>query len=152
MPTETDLEIAYARADWLLGHERRKAERGIAAWRAREATRVAAERAARWAAAEPERRAAASRAANMRRARVRGAGTFARTSRDRRRQLARQRWRCFYCDRCLRPGIETHEEHVVPISRGGRDSIGNIVYACRSCNSSKQARTIMEWRTGRRPA
>jgi hypothetical protein len=37
-------------------------------------------------------------------------------------------------------------DHVVPLIRGGRHSVGNIVPACRSCNSSKNRKFIVEWR------
>ena len=49
---------------------------------------------------------------------------------------------CFYCGH---PG-PVAADHVIPVSRGGRHAIGNLVPACRSCNSSKKDRTIMEWR------
>lgn len=49
---------------------------------------------------------------------------------------------CFYCGSYENPTID----HVVPIVRGGKHSIGNIVVACKSCNSQKNAKTITEWR------
>jgi 5-methylcytosine-specific restriction endonuclease McrA len=49
---------------------------------------------------------------------------------------------CFYCGSYEQPTID----HVVPIVRGGKHSIGNIVVACKSCNSQKSKKTIMEWR------
>ena len=42
-------------------------------------------------------------------------------------------------------------DHILPLVRGGTNYEGNLVPACRSCNSSKSARTIIEWRTGKQP-
>lgn len=50
--------------------------------------------------------------------------------------------RCFYCQSADKITLD----HVVPISRGGRHSIGNLVAACSSCNSSKNNRFITEWK------
>jgi 5-methylcytosine-specific restriction endonuclease McrA len=49
---------------------------------------------------------------------------------------------CFYCGSTQQITVD----HVVAISRGGTDSIGNLVSACKSCNSQKRQLTIMEWR------
>lgn len=49
---------------------------------------------------------------------------------------------CHYCGSTDR----LEPDHVVPTSKGGTDDAGNIVPACKPCNSSKQARTIEEWR------
>jgi 5-methylcytosine-specific restriction endonuclease McrA len=50
--------------------------------------------------------------------------------------------RCAYCDEIKPLTID----HVVPISRGGRDEAGNVVPACKPCNSSKGNRLLSEWR------
>ena len=52
---------------------------------------------------------------------------------------------CFYCGSKERLTVD----HVIAIARGGRDSIGNLVSACKSCNSQKRDLTIMEWRKKR---
>lgn len=48
---------------------------------------------------------------------------------------------CFYCG-----GKSVHLDHVIPITKGGRHSVGNLVQSCQTCNLSKNAKTIMEWR------
>lgn len=48
---------------------------------------------------------------------------------------------CFYCG-----GIATTDDHVMPLSRGGTDHWFNLVRSCRSCNSSKNAKLLSEWK------
>jgi 5-methylcytosine-specific restriction endonuclease McrA len=68
------------------------------------------------------------------------------TVRDITRLAHRQQGLCAYCGNHMEaPEIE----HVLPIVRGGRHSIGNIVLACRPCNRGKSHRTVMEWRAGK---
>lgn len=50
--------------------------------------------------------------------------------------------RCAYCDRVTSPA---EPDHVVPLARGGDNSIGNIVPACRECNQSKRDLLLPEW-------
>lgn len=65
------------------------------------------------------------------------------TSRDWIKLVRRYRNRCAYCGGNT-GGI--HMEHVIPISRGGRHAIGNVLPACRTCNLSKGAKLLTEWR------
>lgn len=51
---------------------------------------------------------------------------------------------CIYCGSLN--SIEA--DHVIPISKGGRHSIGNLVPACRSCNASKKNKFLVEWKAG----
>lgn len=38
-------------------------------------------------------------------------------------------------------------DHVVPVASGGLTEYNNIIPACKSCNSSKNAKDIIEWYT-----
>lgn len=49
---------------------------------------------------------------------------------------------CAYCH--TRP--YEHFDHVIPLARGGRHSIGNLLPACARCNLSKGARFLADWR------
>lgn len=53
---------------------------------------------------------------------------------------------CAYCGSAAR----LEKEHVIPLSRGGRDTVGNVVPACHPCNRAKAAKTITEWRAQQR--
>jgi 5-methylcytosine-specific restriction endonuclease McrA len=48
-----------------------------------------------------------------------------------------------FCIYCLAPA--TTRDHVVPLSRGGRNDIENLVPACASCNSSKHNTPLLVW-------
>lgn len=64
--------------------------------------------------------------------------------RRRRKQVARRdNFICSYCGKYTRDG---HVDHVVPLSKGGDDSLSNLVWACRACNLSKRDQTLEEWR------
>ena len=48
--------------------------------------------------------------------------------------------RCAYC-----PAPAATWDHIVPISKGGRTTPGNVVPCCRRCNSRKRNRDPEEW-------
>jgi 5-methylcytosine-specific restriction protein A len=51
---------------------------------------------------------------------------------------------CYYCKREV--GREQLSmDHVVPLSRGGKSKKGNIVPACKECNSNKKYLLPIEW-------
>lgn len=52
----------------------------------------------------------------------------------------RDRQMCAYC-RSLLPISRLTRDHIVPFSRGGRDTWMNVVTACRACNERKSDRT-----------
>lgn len=50
---------------------------------------------------------------------------------------------CAYCGRAGKQGRDPDgrswtQDHVIPRSKGGKDTIDNLVLACTSCNSSKR--------------
>jgi len=63
------------------------------------------------------------------------------------RQLARQGGLCAYCKEPVRG--QPDPDHVLPLSRGGRNAMSNIVAACRPCNTDKSDLTLDEWREDR---
>jgi len=67
------------------------------------------------------------------------------TEADLHRLVARHGGKCGYC---LEADYD-HIDHIVPLSKGGRHAIGNLMPACAFCNLSKHARTLSEWRYGR---
>jgi len=50
---------------------------------------------------------------------------------------------CAYCDTTMTG--QPDPDHVTPLSRGGRNDIGNIVACCRNCNADKCDLTLDEW-------
>lgn len=56
--------------------------------------------------------------------------------------VAMRKKSCFYCGKQNAGTID----HVIPLSRGGTHSIGNLVPACHSCNSRKNNRFLIVWR------
>ncbi|HWS12018.1 MAG TPA: HNH endonuclease [Rhodocyclaceae bacterium] len=52
----------------------------------------------------------------------------------------RDRHVCAYCGGEF-SGLRLTRDHIVPVSRGGRDMWMNVVTACRSCNQRKSGRT-----------
>lgn len=68
------------------------------------------------------------------------------TPRDWSRLVNRFDGRCAYCStRTRRLTID----HIIPVSRGGRHSIGNALPACLSCNSSKGALLLIQFKVRR---
>ena len=68
------------------------------------------------------------------------------------RELRHSQWwkrrcakgRCHYCGRQI-PAAELTMDHIVPVARGGKSTKGNVVPACKSCNTKKKQLLPMEW-------
>ena len=101
---------------------------------------------------KPHNNAAAKwRKNNKDKIKIINAATKSRRRKSERKQVTKKDWLsvlrrynncCAYCG----VGGEMTMDHVVPLIRGGRHSIGNIIPSCLSCNSSKNRKFIVEWR------
>lgn len=68
------------------------------------------------------------------------------------RKLRRSKWWlrrinqgiCYYCKKKVGREQLTMD-HMVPLSRGGKSRKGNIVPACKECNSKKKYLLPIEW-------
>ena len=54
---------------------------------------------------------------------------------------------CAYCG-CTQSALQ--KDCVLPISRGGRYTLDNVVPACGSCNASKSNQEVTSWMTRKR--
>jgi len=79
------------------------------------------------------------RSQHNKRAKMAGVEVFVISRRDIKKILNSS---CTYCGSTKRISVD----HVIPISRGGNHSVGNLTAACFSCNSSKNNRFITEWK------
>jgi 5-methylcytosine-specific restriction endonuclease McrA len=52
---------------------------------------------------------------------------------------------CYYCRRQV-GARQLTMDHVVPLGRGGASTRGNVVPACKACNTRKQRLLPVEWR------
>ena len=74
--------------------------------------------------------------------------------RRRARQLRETQWWkrrlargiCYYCHRPTPPDDLTMD-HIIPVSRGGKSSKGNVVPCCKECNNAKKQLLPMEWKS-----
>ena len=58
----------------------------------------------------------------------------------------RPSWRCWACGRVETNPKRMSIEHIVPRSQGGTDAHDNLALSHRSCNSSRGATPVIEWR------
>lgn len=66
---------------------------------------------------------------------------------NQRNLFIRDGYRCQYCDRHVTEFFRNEyptRDHVVPLSRGGKDEWTNIVMCCSTCNHRKDDRTPQE--------
>jgi 5-methylcytosine-specific restriction endonuclease McrA len=51
---------------------------------------------------------------------------------------------CYFCGSKIHPKALTME-HVIPLIRGGKSNRGNVVPACKECNTRKKYLLPIEW-------
>jgi 5-methylcytosine-specific restriction endonuclease McrA len=86
-------------------------------------------------------RIADRRGQHKRRVKLKDVGTF--TNEEWNDRLLEYNHCCAYCYKSF-PLDELTVEHMIPLSRGGTNTIDNIVPSCRSCNSRKWTKTPLE--------
>jgi 5-methylcytosine-specific restriction endonuclease McrA len=86
-------------------------------------------------------------AANRRKREASNSGSVKVFERDWLRMLRRHDFRCAYCG--IKPE-KIHMDHVVPLKKGGRTSIGNVLPSCQHCNNTKSAMFLYAWKMKRR--
>ena len=52
---------------------------------------------------------------------------------------------CAYCGTDIKYGGNWHIDHVIPISRGGKDEFENFAASCPTCNINKGDKTLSEF-------
>lgn len=57
--------------------------------------------------------------------------------------LIRDRYRCQYCQKSLKAADLTLD-HIIPKSKGGKDSFENLVACCQGCNRKKADKSLEE--------
>lgn len=88
------------------------------------------------------------RSANHRRRAREKASSNSFTAQQFQEQIKRQKNKCYYCGKRPKKGKQWHVEHVIPLSRGGSNTIDNIVASCPTCNLSKGNKLPHEWAKG----
>jgi 5-methylcytosine-specific restriction endonuclease McrA len=124
----------YWRAYYAANRERRIAE--TCAWAINNRDKKAAQSRI-WSRANKEKRNIAH---NRRRARIKAsANTF--TISDWRTLITRSKT-CHWCKKPWNKSRRPTHDHVIPIAKGGPNTLENSVAACKSCNSKKRSQLI----------
>jgi 5-methylcytosine-specific restriction endonuclease McrA len=50
---------------------------------------------------------------------------------------------CHYCGKRFKP-VELTMDHIVPLSKGGKSTKGNVVPCCKECNNKKKYMTPVD--------
>jgi 5-methylcytosine-specific restriction protein A len=80
-----------------------------------------------------------------------GGDAHVRRERDAARELRQSRWwknliqnaKCHYCGVQLTAKTATMD-HILPVSRGGCSTKGNVVASCKACNTAKRDHSFLD--------
>jgi len=80
-----------------------------------------------------------------------GSDAHVRRERAAARELRQSRWwqnliqdaKCHYCGVDLDAKTATMD-HILPVSRGGKSSKGNVVPSCKPCNTAKRDHSVLD--------
>jgi 5-methylcytosine-specific restriction endonuclease McrA len=81
---------------------------------------------------------------NRKAAKLNNPGSVGVSERDWVRLCRRYDHSCAYCGQ--KPEHTLQMDHVIPLSKGGRHAIGNVLPACGPCNLTKNAALLILWR------
>ncbi|MBD1871935.1 HNH endonuclease [Nodosilinea sp. FACHB-131] len=82
---------------------------------------------------------------NKRRAAKAGNHSVPYSRKDLRSRLSEFDSKCVYCAKTVTTENTHSWDHFIPLSKGGCDTLGNLVLACRFCNNSKKDRDPEAW-------
>lgn len=60
--------------------------------------------------------------------------------------LKRDGGRCVLCGDSKKDGVKLHVDHILPRSKGGKDTLDNLQTLCQPCNLGKGNRDNRNWR------
>ena len=58
--------------------------------------------------------------------------------------LNRDGFRCVYCGKSTEDSVKLTLDHILPVSKGGGHSAGNLLTCCSPCNSARGAQPLSE--------
>lgn len=99
----------------------------------------------RYRAAHPDK--AATNLRNYKARKCAAQGTHTATDIEAQYQLQERRCKYCHCTMTDTPNLPNSRtvDHVIPLSRGGRNDLSNLVIACQHCNFSKGDKLLSEW-------
>ncbi len=83
-----------------------------------------------------------------------GSGAYKRSAAARRHKFVAEYGKCYYCGLTVEQREPPHPraatlDHLLPLCRGGKSNMANLVLACCRCNNEKDNMTEAEYRSFR---